>query len=229
MATSSAPAHPDDSALQQHARVRGRLLECGMRAVAEAGVDAELLSRVAAMAQVTPAQLRDHFRTNDELLQSVADALSNELIAIIEVTAGDFVDAAKRIACGVRIYLQTARECPVFARFVARAGLGVVGPLSLIHRYLPGHISSGAQTARFAELNTHVGMDLITGTTLAAVARIAAGPVAPGYTEQVAAAILRGLGVPGKQAQRLSAVELSPIEPGAGTLLARAQALHPGS
>ena len=229
MATSCAPADPDEGALARHANVRGRLLECGMRAVAEAGTDPDVLSRVAAMAPVTPAQLRDHFRTSDELLQSVADALSNELILIIEGAAGDFVDAAKRIACGVRIYLQMACECPVFAKFVARAGIGVAGPPSLIHQYLPGHIFSGAQTARFAESTTQVGMDLITGTTLAAVARIAAGPVSPGYPEQVAAAILRGLGVPGKQALRLSAIELPRIEPRTGTLLARARAMQPGS
>ena len=206
--------------------MRGHLLECAMLAVTESGSDFDVLPRVAAMAKVTPAQLRDHFRTSDELLRAVADALSNELVLIIEGATGEFVDAAKRIACGVRIYLQTACRCPGFARFVARSGLGVTGPQSFIHQYLPGHLVSGAQTARFVEPVTPVGMDLVTGTTLAAVTRIAAGPVVPGYPEQVAAAILRGLGVPGKQAHRLCIIELPVIAPRAGTMLARARALQ---
>jgi AcrR family transcriptional regulator len=224
-----ASPHSDSGALQQHARVRARLLECGMRVFAESATDADVLPRVAAMAQAAPAQVREHFHTADELLRSVADALSNELIMIIEGSAGGFVDAAKRIACGVRIYLQTACECPLFAKFVARAGFGVAGPLSPVQHYLPGHITSGTQTARFAESTARVGMDLITGTTLAAVVQIAAGPVPPHYPEQIAAAILRGLGVPGKQAQRLSIVELPRIEPGSGTLLARARAIPDAS
>ena len=225
MPAPTASAQTGADAQRLHAGVRGRLLECGMLVVAETGTDGDLLARVADRARVTPAQCHEHFRTGDELLHGVADALSNELIMLIEDSAGDFVDAAKRIACGVRIYLQTASDCPVFAKFVARAGLRVAGQPSLIHQYLPAHIFSGTQTARFVEPTTHVAMDLITGTTLAAVVRIAAGPVQPGFMEQVAAAVLRGLGVPGKQAQRLSIIDISSIEPRAGTMLARARAM----
>ena len=64
------------------------------------------------MAQVSAGEFRSQFRTDGELWDTAADALSNELIGMIESTAGDFVDPAKRIAGGVRIiftWLATAR------------------------------------------------------------------------------------------------------------------------
>jgi hypothetical protein len=54
--------------------------------------------------------------------EQTADALSNELLILIESTAGEFVDPAKRVACGVRLYLHAARDYPAFAQAVAATG-----------------------------------------------------------------------------------------------------------
>ena len=153
----------------------------------------------------------------------MADGLSNELIAIIESTAGEFVDPAKRIAGGVRIYLHLARDCPVFAKVIAHRGLDVAGAASLMHNYLPGHIVSGTNSARFADATMETAIDLIAGTTLAAVMRIADGSAPADHPERVALAILKGLGVPGLQARRVVKLELPPFQPATGSMLALAR------
>ena len=155
--------------------------------------------------------------------EQTADALSNELLILIESTAGEFVDPAKRIACGVRLYLHAAREYPAFAQAVAATGLHVAGLNSLLHEFLPRHLYSGESTARFADMSSQAAVDLIAGATLAAVARIASGQAPPDHPEQVAAAILRGLGVRGAEARRLVKIPLPAIRPAPGSRLAGAR------
>src|SRR6185369_16730082 len=163
MTSSTDLRRPGDAALLQHASTHALLLQCAIRVAAEHGIGDASIPRVIAMAQVPAAAFRSHFGTDGELWQTVADGLSNELILIIEATAGDFVDPAKRIACGVRIYLHLARDCPVFAKAVAHRGLDVAGAASLIHNYLPGHIASGKHSARFADAAAETAIDLIAG------------------------------------------------------------------
>ena len=225
MTSSTDLRRPGDAALLQHASTHALLLQCAIRVAAEHGIGDVSIPRVIAMAQVPAAVFRSHFGTDGELWQTVADGLSNELILIIESVAGDFVDPARRIACGVRIYLHLARDCQVFAKLVAHRGLDVAGTASLIHNYLPGHIASGKQSARFADAPMETAIDLIAGTTLAAVMRIAAGSTPADHPERVALAILKGLGVPGLQAQRLVKIELPLFQPATGSMLALAQSM----
>src|SRR6185369_2739300 len=112
-----------DTAPLQHASTHALLLQCAIRVAAEHGIGDASIPRVIAMAQVSAAAFRSHFATDGELWQTVADGLSNEFILIIEATVGEFVDPAKRIACGVCIYLHLARDCQVFAKVVAHRGL----------------------------------------------------------------------------------------------------------
>jgi AcrR family transcriptional regulator len=225
MTSSTGLRRPGDTALLRHANTRALLLQCAIRVAAEHGIGDASIPRVIAMAQVPAAAFRSHFGTDDELWQTLADGLSNELILILESTAADFVDPAKRIACGVRIYLHLARDCQVFAKVVAHRGLDVAGAASLIHNYLPAYIASGNHSARFPDATVETAIDLIAGTTLAAVMRIAGGGAPADHPERVALAILKGLGVPGPQAQRLVKIELSPFEPATGSMLALARSM----
>ena len=154
-----------------HCSARARLLESALRIGAEQGIDAAL-PQVIALAQASSESFRSQFASLDELWQAVADALSNQLLLMIERTAGDFADSAKRIGCGVRMYLREARDNAPFAQFVASRGHDVAGAASLLHDLLPAHIACGTHTARFADAGLDCAIDLIAGTTLAAVARI---------------------------------------------------------
>jgi AcrR family transcriptional regulator len=194
-----------------------------MRVFAERGTGSSVIQEVIAHAQVAQGTFYNYFRTNEELLVAVSEELSNELLALIEAVVGDFVDPAKRIASGVRLYLHTAREYTLFAKFVAASGLHAAGPSSLIYEYLPPDIAAGQQTGRFADMPTEVALDLIAGTSLAAVLRLSSDEAPADYPEKTVAAILRGLGVPGAQASRLVRIELPRIQPAADSLLARAR------
>lgn len=207
-------------------RVRRQLLECGLRAAIEQGTGPGLLSHVTGLSGLPASTVRMHFADGDDLLRAIAQSLSDEIVFLIERSAGHFVDPAKRIACGVRMYLKAASDHPTLARLVAKAGTEAIGPQSLAGEYLPAHIAHGLRTGRFVEEATSGSVELVCGTTLAAVARIAAGPVRDGFDEQVAALVLRGLGVPAAQARRLAIIVPPRIEPRAGSLLSLSRAVH---
>lgn len=207
----------------QHANVLARLLDGALRVGMEGAFDDSSIARVMAMADASAADFRECFASPSGVWEAVADALSNELIASIEGTAGEFVDPAKRVACGVRLYLREARDNAVFARFVAHRGLAAANTTSLIHHFLPSHIAAGHQTARFSDGTLESATDLITGTTLAALRRIAQGNAPGDHPESVALAILKSLGVPTLQARRLVKIELPDLAPPSGSLLARAR------
>ena len=204
-------------------KARVRLLESAVHIAAEHGIDDDAMQRVLALAQLSPTQFRNHFTGAQAMWHAVADTLGNELLSMIESTAGEFVDPAKRLGCGVRMFLQEARDNPLFARLVVRRGLDLAGAGSLIHDHVPAHIASGTHSARFADLSNEVAIDVIAGTTLAAVARIAEGHAPAGHPEAVALSVLKALGVPAMQARRLVKIELPKLQPRSGSLLAFAR------
>lgn len=215
--------HRPRVAAERRKRMHRRLVESAMLVFAEKGVGASVIPDVITGAKVSQGTFYNYFRTNEELLIAISEELNNELLGMIEPEVSGYDDPAERIACGIRLYLHTARAYPLFARFVCSAGLHVAGPSSLIYQYLPPHIKAGVASSRLSDLPVNVALDLIAGTALAAVFRIAAGDSTPDYPERIVAAILCGLGVGTAQANQLVKVALNPIDPVPGSLLEQAQ------
>ncbi|MEX3939935.1 TetR/AcrR family transcriptional regulator [Paraburkholderia sp. EG287B] len=204
--------------------MRARLIESAMLVFAEKGVGASVIQEVIAAAEVSQGTFYNYFRTNEELLDAVTQELNDELLRLIEIEVGSYDDPARRIACGVRMFLHAARTYPLLARFICAAGLHAAGPSSLIYVYLPPHIEQGLATGRFRDVTVEVALDLIAGTALATIKRFAEDGAASEQTEQAVAAILRGLGVSRSGSQALVRGELEAIAVPLNSLLERGHA-----
>lgn len=209
--------------LPQPANTRARLLRSALQVAANHDVDDRAIPTVLAIAGASPAEFCRHFAKPEELWHTLADALSGELIAMIEATAGEFADPARRIECGVRLYLREMRENPIFARILTHPRFGFLAMTSLANQYLAAHVAWGNQTARFSDTHLESAIDLIAGTMLAAIQRIAEGNAPADHAENVALAILKSLGVPAPQARRLIRVELQQLAAPDGSLLSLAR------
>lgn len=214
--------HRTRVAIQRRERTRGRLLESALHVFAENGVNSSAIQQVIAVAKVSQGTFYNYFRTNEELLAAVSELLNNELLGLIEAEVGAYEDPARRIACGVRLYLHTARNYPLFGRFVCSAGLHAAGPSNLIYEFLPPHIEEGQVQGRFCAMPIEVALDLIAGAALTAVFRLTTGDAEFDYPEKVVAAILRGLGLTAAQAGKLATAELPQIAVSEDSLLVRA-------
>jgi AcrR family transcriptional regulator len=205
-----APDHRTRVAAGKRERMRRRLVESALLVFAEKGVDASVIDDVIAGAGVSRGTFYRYFRTNAELLAATSEELANELLAAIEERVGHFEDPAKRIACGIRLYLYAAGKYPLLARFVSRAGFDVNSPGNRFNDYLPRHISEGMELGRFRTMYLETALDLIACAGLVSLFRLTAGETKPGYSEEIVAAILRGLGV---KETRISALMSLPLEP----------------
>lgn len=224
MTSQSKPDHRSRVAAERRERMRARLVESALAVFADKGVGASAIQEVIAAAGVSQGTFYNYFRTNDELLLAVAEELSNELIDAIESEVSKYEDPAVRIATGVRLYLYKARAFPLFARFIVSTGLHLASPNNLIYEYVPQHLEAGRVSGRFHRVPTEVALDLIGGQALMAIARLVTGEAAQDYPEQVVATLLRALGVPQKEAEKIAFAPLAPLAIPEDSLAARATA-----
>lgn len=217
--------HRTRVAIERRERMRARLIDSALQVFAKNGVGPSAIQQVIATAKVSQGSFYTHFRTNEELLEALSDTLNNELLRLIETEVGGFADPARRIACGLRLYLQAAKAYPQFARFVCAAGLHAAGPNNLFYEFLPPHIADGLQTGQFCGITIEEGLDIMAGTMLTTVLRLSTGDVTPDYPARMVAAILRGMGMTPAGAAKLVALPLGRIEVAPDSLLGRSNAV----
>lgn len=211
---------------ERRAKMRRRLIEAAMLVFAEKGIERSQIDDVMKAADVSRGGFYGHFRSMPELLGAIGAELGNETMSLIEERVLEIPDPAERIAYGLLAYLQFAQTYPQFARFIAAAGANVSNPHNLVYEYLPPHIEAGHEAGRFDVHSTEVAVDLIAGTMLVAVIRIAAERATDAYCSGVIAGILMGMGMNKASARKLSVLKVKLIEPPADSLLTRSHARH---
>jgi len=214
--------------------MRKRLIESAMIVFASRGVGASVIPEVVAAAEVSQGSFYNYFRTNEDLLAAVSNELSSEMITLIESVAGDIADPALKVASAVRCYLHLARSHRLLARFLAAAGLRLAGASkearerSAAYDFLPADIKAGQASGVFMAMPVDIAVDVVKGACLVAIDRMVHARTVKDYPDQVAAAILRALGLPAGEAARLSAHPLPKLVPTPDSLLARVQARAAG-
>ena len=216
--------HRTRVAAEKRARMRDKLIENALLVFAEKGVDASVIDDVIKAAGVSRGTFYNYYRTNTELQMAATDELGNEIVQQIENQTRDNPSPAARVCTGVRLYLRAARQFPLFARFVARTGLSAVGPENLVYKYLPAHLEEGMAAGEFARMPTPVAVDIVLGSVVTAVTRIAENEADDDYLRAAVLAMLRGLGVAERKARAAADAPLAPLLLGEDTLFMRSHA-----
>jgi AcrR family transcriptional regulator len=216
--------HRPRVAAERRERMRRRLIESAMIVFADKGVGASVIPDVVASAEVSQGTFYNYFHTNEDLLVAVADELSGEVVQMIEPGVGGVADPAARVATAFRCYLHLARGHRLLARFLAAAGMRLLVQNNATFRYLPADLKEGQQLGVFVAGPVDILLDLVGGAGMAALDRMARGRVSKDYPDQIAAAMMRMLGMDMAEAARLTAGPLPKLTPAADSLLARAQA-----
>jgi AcrR family transcriptional regulator len=208
-------------AAEKRLRMRRKLVENALLVFADKGVDASVIDDVIKAAGVSRGTFYNYYRTNAELQLAAGDELGNEIVQQIEAKTRDEPSPAARICTGVRLYLRAAQQFPLFTRFVARLGLAAVGPENLVFRYLPAHLEEGMAKGEFLRMPPLVALDVVLGSVVSAVSRIAANEAGDDHLRAAVVAMLRGLGVAENKAAALPDAPLAPLALGDDTLFMR--------
>lgn len=184
---------------QRRARTQVRIVSAAMRVFAEKGPEAAVIDDFVREAGIARGTFYNYFTRTDELLLAVSRALEDALIQAIEEVIAPLEPGIERVACGVRLWLAWAQGDPTGCAFVVRSRFR--GPL--VEERLARDLRDSVRAGAVDLPSVAVGRDLIVGTLLEAMHRLLGGPVPPGYLDEVAAVVLRGLGVDRPTVRRL--------------------------
>ncbi|WP_234186740.1 TetR/AcrR family transcriptional regulator [Shinella sp. NM-101] len=216
------PDHRSRTAERRRDAMRRRLVESAMAVFAEKGAEAAVIDDVIRAADVSRGTFYKYFSSTRDLSVAISQELADELAGYVEQVVLAIPDPARRVAFGLRLFIETARAFPLFAGFIRATGLEATGPASLINDYLPRHLSEGAAQGRFVDEPVEVLLDLIVGAVLLCVLRQVEHPIGTAHVRQVVASILRGLGLPADEAWKIADIDVPPLALPADSLLMRA-------
>lgn len=149
--------------------MHARLVASALQVFASKGFDATDIEDVIAAAEVSRGTFYNYFKTNEELMQAVIEAVSHEMLTLIDAVVLPKPDPASRIASGLRLVLHTTCRHRLFANFVTRMGVDQTLRHSLAIQYLQRDLQAGMDEGRFAMKDARLGLLLVLGTAHATI------------------------------------------------------------
>jgi AcrR family transcriptional regulator len=209
---------------EKRERMRTRLIEAAMEVFSLKGVDATVIEDLIAQAQVSRGTFYNYFSTTEEVMTAVLEVVGNELLSLVDVAIADRSDPAERLACGVRMVLQTARRFPNAGLLISRVGM----TRSMDHLpalgYLLRDLLEASETGRFHLADTMLGLDLVVGTTSAALLSLSMRTdLTDAYPQEITFHILLGLGMTRAAARKLVDKPIHAVQLPPDSLLVRTQ------
>jgi AcrR family transcriptional regulator len=209
-------------AAEKRERMRMRLIEAAMEVFSSKGVDGTVIDDLIEQAQVSRGTFYNYFRTTEEVMAAVLQAVGNELLSLVDLAIADRQDPAERLACGVRMVLHTARHFPQVGRVISRVGM----IRSLDHLpalgYLLRDLVEANDAGRFNLVDPMLGLDLVVGTASAALFSLSMRTdLTDTYPQEITFHILLGLGMTRAAARKLVDKPIQPVQLPPDSLLVR--------
>lgn len=199
---------PIPAKIGRAARTREALIRAGRELFAERPVDAVAIDDIVQAADVAKGSFYNHFTDREDLVKAVVGEIREALEARIgEVNAG-IEDPARRVARAVCVYQRYALDEPLNARVLVRVHSGFSSLSSPVNKGGIEDITAGLAGGRFSIATTEAGLLFVMGVSQTAMARTSRDPqpaLAVSLAQQICALILRGLGVPGGEAEAIAA------------------------
>jgi AcrR family transcriptional regulator len=185
------------------ARTKALLLDAALRLFAQKGVDATAIHEIAAEAGVANGTFYNYFRTREEVLEAASLRLAERLQGDITAASGNVTDAAERMAIATRRFVLQAVRDPVWAAALLRVSTSSGQARDHTAGPVLRDLRLGRRRGRFTYRDETAALDLVTGTVLAGMRSVLERRAGEAHAALVAGMILRGLGVPGDEADAL--------------------------
>lgn len=200
--------HRPRVARERRERTQARILESALAVFAEQGPDAPRIDDFIRAAGIARGTFYNYYRSTEELLEATSHVLEDDLIRSIEAELELLDDPLERLATGILLWLQRAESDPVWCRFVVRVRQRSEG----VERELGRDLREAMKAGLIGATDAQVARDLVVGTILEAMNRMASERVPMGYASGVAHAILQGLGADRRRVRALLARPAPPLK-----------------
>jgi AcrR family transcriptional regulator len=200
----NADDHRPRVAAERRERMRARLLECALSLAGAKGPERLSIDDVIAAAGVSRGTFYKYFDSPDSLVQALAIEVTNAVIRTLHPKVEPLDDLADRMATGVRTTLRLVRAHPVLGAFMVRAGWPVSERTQQFFVVVGADLRKGIRQGRFARMHGEVAINLLAGLMVGAMHSITRERVPRDFPEQVAATLLRALGLPEQEVALLA-------------------------
>ena len=159
----------------------------------------------------------NYFDSREQLFAAVAYELSHDFNSALEASLVGGADPAKRASTWVRQYLRRMRADRQWGWAFVNVSLN--GPKLFgdeTYNEALQTIAAGCATGIFKVGNREAALDIALGAVLVSAMTILKGSTKPDHPEATTELILRALGVPASQAQRMVSLPLPDLPPFAG-------------
>lgn len=200
----ASPDHRSRVGAERRERTRLKLIEAALPVFAAKGPDEPVIDHFIAAAQVSRGTFYNHFRTTAELLAAVAGTMSDEVLAVVDPVVRAIDDPAERISAGTRLYMGMAIRYPTWGRFLTRVGSRTSVRGLLIDAYLSRDIVLGMDSGRLKMQDPAVARDIVLGSIYYGIETMLTEPTRATHSQEIMASVLRGLGLPTREAHRIA-------------------------
>jgi AcrR family transcriptional regulator len=200
---------------RRKARTRQALVDAAVQLIAEGRGDRASIQEITDTADIGFGSFYNHFDSKDQLFATASGEVLERWGQMIDRACAGIADPAEVFAASFRISGRLGWTHPDMARFLAGRGLDLVdAPTGLAPRALRD-IKLGQAAGRFTVPDAEIALSAVAGGLLGLLRQVERQPedIDEAIVDQLAQAMLRMLGVPAAEAERLAA--LPPPEIGA--------------
>ncbi len=194
--------------LSKKERTRRQLIVAAIAVFSSNGVAASTMQQIAVEAGMTTGTVYNHFRSKAEIVTAVARTIAATVRERSAPARSSLKTGAEQMAAGCRRYLGLAQSSPSWAQLIL--DVASIDPIfrTTIEGFVRTELRRGLRRREFSVISEAAALDLVIGSTMEAMRRIASGKASRRHSTAVVAGILRGLGVPWARARRIAAMPL---------------------
>ena len=190
--------------LPKRERTRTQLVDAALKVFSVRGVAGGTIQEIADVAGMTTGTVYNHFKTKEEVLREVALRLASTLCARINESQAGVKEGAERMAIGGRRYVWLAEVAPQWALLMLDVATATPELLGHIRDFVLADLRLGVKQKAFRLASEEVAMDLINGAGMQAMRSVALRLAPPSHGADMAACVLRALGVPFDKAEEIA-------------------------
>jgi AcrR family transcriptional regulator len=195
---------------RRKARTRQALIDAAVRLIAEGRRERASIQEITEAADVGFGSFYNHFPSKDQLFKAASEEVLERWGQMIDRACEGISDPAEVFAVSFRISGRLGWTHPDMARFLTGAGLDLLdAPRGLAPRAMRD-ITAGMATGRFTIPTAEIALAAVAGDLLGLLWLRQRHPdrIEQTAVDQLAEAILRLLGIPAPEAERLATVPL---------------------
>jgi AcrR family transcriptional regulator len=199
--------------LPKRERTRVQLAQAAIKVFSARGYATATVQEIAATAGMTAGTVYNHFKTKEAIASAVGVLLVETLCQRIADSQQDIKEGAQRMAIGNQRYIWLAELAPPWALLMLDISVAAPELLKTIRAFTLADLRMGVRQKAFRITTEASAIDLINGTVAQAMRSVALGLAPANHGRDVAATVLRGLGMPYAEAAEVARRPLPPFPP----------------